>query len=231
MSRARGRNRPVRTGDHVEEVRRDSYDPGPGTPEGNAIGESELTDPSGSPIPGGLRHIVNYETVQQHVPSPEPPPAFDGMMAHGTPAEPRSEAMQRAAERGSDKRDYRPEAARVLPPPMAVPVYITEEPGRARVFRSAHPSHITVPNNASDAQLVCGRNPSRVRIALLNEDGSTNIRLANSSAELVNGAGAFLMKGQTSYVWLETQDRLYAVTDSATNTAVLSIIEEYEQDR
>jgi hypothetical protein len=228
MSRANGRKR--RTGEHVPEEKRDSYDPGPGSGEGNAIGESELTDPSGSPIPGGLRHVVNYETVQQYVPSPVQAPAYDGMMAHGVPAEPRSENMQRAAERGTSRSNVQVLPAKPAPPLYdPISVYVVEEPGKGKVLRSAHPNKVTVPNNASDALLLCSRNPGRVRIALLNEDGTTDIRFAHSPAELSNGAGALLVHGQTSYLWLETQERLYAVTTSSTLSVSLSVIEEYEQ--
>lgn len=227
MSRANGRNRP-RTGGVASEVLADSYDPGPGSPEGNAIGESELTDPAGSPIPGGQNHIVNYETVRQHVPSAPAPPEYDGMMAHGVPAEPRNEAMQRAAERGTSRQPPRiaPEPVPQLPP--AVPVYIVEEAGKPRVVRSANPGKITVPNNASDPYLVCGRNPNRVRIGLLNEDSTTDVRFGKRAAEVTNGAGALLPHAQSSYLWLETQDELHALTISSTLSVVVSVIEEYE---
>jgi hypothetical protein len=221
MSRASGRKwKPARTGE---------YDPGPGSPEGNAIGESELTDPAGSPVPGGLRHIINYETVQQHVPSPEPPPLYDGMMAHGVPAEPRSEEMQIAAERGTGRKAPRIAPEKPAERPPAVPVYLVEGEGGPSVIRSAHPRQVVIPNNASDAQLLCGRNPNRVRVGLLNEDTATNVRFGNSPGELSNGAGALLPWPTNSYLWLETQDRLYALTTSATLSVTVSVVEEFEQ--
>lgn len=226
-SRARGRTH--RTGDVVEGVNHDSYDPGPGSGEGDAIGESELTDPAGSPIPGGQNHIVNYETKEHPVPSPAPPPAYDGMMAHGVPAEPRSDAMQIAAERGSGRKAGPVTVAEPPARPPAVPVYLVETEGGKKVIRSASPQNINVPNNASDAKLIAGINPMRVRLGLLNEDSTTDVRFAKNQAGTVNGGGALLPHAQSSYVWLETQDELYAVTSSATLSVKISVIEEDEQ--
>lgn len=228
MNRASGRKR-VRPGEVVDGVNRDSYDPGPNTGEGDAIGESELTDPAGSPIPGGQNHIVNYETKAHPVPSPAPPPAYDGMMAHGVPAEPRSEAMQIAAERGTGRKGPAPQVEQARQRPPAVPVYLVETEGGPRVIRSASPQNVTVPNSASDAKLIAGINPRRGRLGLLNEDGTTDVRFAKNQAGLVNGAGALLPHAQSSYLWLETQDELYAVTSSATLTVKISVIEEDEQ--
>ena len=225
--RASGRKR-VRTGEVVHEVQHDSYDPGPGSGEGDAIGESPLTDPAGSPIPGGQNHIVNYETKARPVPSPAPPPAYDGMMAHGVPAEPRSDAGQIAAERGAGRKAPRPVTEEVPRRPAAVPVYLVEGEGGPKVLRTANPTQVTIPNTASDPKLIAGINPGRSRLLLLNEDATTSVRFAKTQAELTSGGGALLVKGQASYVVLETQDELYALTVSATLTVVVSVIEEYE---
>lgn len=227
MSRASGRHKP-RTGGIADPSLQDSYDPGPGSGEGNAIGESELTDPAGSPIPGGQNHIVNYETVRHPVPVPDPPPLFDGMMAHGVPVEPRTEAMQRAAERGTGRKPPRVAPQQPAPAPPAVPVYVVEQAGKPRVLRSANPVKVTIPNNASDPYLLCGTNPNRVRIGLLNEDGTTDVRFGRTAAETTNGAGALLPHAQSSYLWLHTQDEIHAVTTSSTLSVVVSVIEEYE---
>lgn len=227
--RASGR-RKARTGEVVKGVNRDSYDPGPNSGEGNAIGESELTDPAGSPIPGGQNHIVNYETVAHPVPSPAPPPAYDGMMAHGVPAEPRSDAMQIAAERGSGRKAPPPRVAPEPNPDHRVPVYLVENPYGRKSIRTTNPSQVTVPNSASDPKLICGTNPNRVRIGLLNEDQATNVRFAKTQAELVNGGGALLNWVSSSYLWLHTQDELFAVTVSSTLNVVVSVIEEFEQE-
>lgn len=227
--RASGRKR-VRTGTVVEGVNRDSYDPGPNSGEGDAIGESELTDPAGSPIPGGQNHILNYETKEHPVPTPAPPPAYDGMMAHGVPAEPRSDAAQIAYNRGTGRKAPPPvaEADRQLPPP--VPVYEVENPYRASSFRTAQPRNTTVPNNATDPKMICGWNKDRVRVGLLNEDGTTDIRIGWRPSDLASGGGALLVHGQTSYLWIDTQDDIWAVTSSATLTVKLSLIEVYEQE-
>jgi hypothetical protein len=222
MGRAAGRNhRSARPG---------NYDPGPDTPEGDAIGESPLTDPAGSPIPSGETHIVNYETVAQPVASPAPPPLYDGFMAHGVPSEGHGEVSQSDLERGATKRAAPPKYAPPLTPPVPVPVIIVEEAGGPSVVRVSYPKKLLIPNNTSEPQLICGREPRRNRIGLLNEDSSTDIRFAQSIAGLNNGGGAILLHAGTSYTWFETQDRLYAVTTSTTNTALLSVVEEAEQD-
>jgi len=226
--RASGKRR-VRTGEVVHGVRHDSYDPGPGSGAGDAIGESELTDPAGSPIPGGQNHIVNYETRARPVPSPAPPPAYDGMMAHGVPSEPRSDAGQIAAERGAGRKARPPAVEDQRQPPPAVPVFLVEGPDGPKVLRTSNPTQVTVPNNASDPRLIAGINPTRSRILLLNEDATTSVRFAKTQAELTNGGGALLVKGQASYLVLETQDELYALTVSSTLSVVISVIEEYEQ--
>lgn len=229
MTRASGRKH-GRTGTVVEGVNHDSYDPGPNSGEGMAIGESELTDPAGSPIPGGQNHIVNFETKAHPVPAPAPPPAYDGMMAHGVPAEPRSEAMQIAAERGVGRKAPPPVVEQPPSRPPAVPVYLVEGEGGKKVIRTASPQNITVPNNASDPKLIAGTNPRRNRIGFLNEDATTAVRVGRNQAAVNNGGGALLPKGQTSYLFLETQDELYAVTVSSTLSVVISVIEEYEQE-
>lgn len=227
MNRAAGRKK-ARTGTVVEGVNRDSYDPGPNSGEGNAIGESELTDPAGSPIPGGQNHITNYETEAHPVPVPAPPPAYDGMMAHGVPAEPRSDAAQIRAERGTGRKAPPPYVEQQTTRPPAVPVYLVEGEGGRKVLRSSSPQNINIPNNASDAKLIAGINPKRVRIGLLNEDATTAVRVARNQAGVVNGGGALLPKAQTSYLFLETQDELYAVTVSSTLSVTISVIEEFE---
>ena len=230
MNRASGRKR-VRTGEVVNEVKHDSYDPGPGSGEGDAIGESELTDPAGSPIPGGQNHIVNYETKARPVPSPAPPPAYDGMMAHGVPAEPRSDAGQIATERGANRKAPPPVVQEPRQRPTPVPVYLVEDEGSPNSLRTATPQNIQVPNNASDPKLIAGINPQRSRVGLLNEDGTTDVRFGRDAAGVTGGLGALLPHAQTSYLWLETQDELHAVTVSSTLSVKISVIEEYEQAR
>ena len=222
MARARGRRNPTRPGGFV--------DPGPDSPLGREIGESARQDPAGSPINSNTGNIVNHETGWQEVPTGEPLAEFRGPMAHGVPPELDTTAERAEAERGPQharrgKVSYERPAER----PPAVPVYIVEEHGGPEVFRTAYPRHITVPNTANDPVRVCGRGRGRNRIALLNEDATTDVRFAQSPAGLAGGGGALLTHGLTAYQWFETQDELYAQTISASLTVVMSVIEEFEQ--
>lgn len=224
MSRARGRNH-TRPGGFT--------DPGPDSPEGREIGESARQDPAGAPINSQTGNIVNRETVRQEVHTGEPMDQFRGVMAHGVPHEEDTTAERAQAQRGGPNvrriRAPQPEKPRDLPP--AVPVYIVEQAGGPSSYRSAYPRHITVPaNTGADPVRICGRNPARVRIGLLNEDTATNIRFAQRPSDLNNGGGALLPWPVSTYQWYETQDELYAVTVSATLTVVMSVIEEFDQE-
>lgn len=220
MGRARGRNHTRPGGFNAEKA----------TPEEREIGQSALQDPAGSPIPGLTGNIVNYATQRQAVPVGEPMDQFRGMMAHGVPHELDTTEERAQAERGGPNvartRPVPAEKPRELPPP--VPVYIVEFGGGNDVIRSASPRHLTVANSASDATRLGGRNPKRNRIGLLNEDGTTDVRFAVTPRDLNNGGGAFLPHSQTSYLWLETQDEIYAVTTSSTLSVTVSVIEEFE---
>lgn len=224
MSRAQGRRNPTRQGG--------TGDPGPDSSEGRDIGESARQDPSGSPIPGLTGNIVNQETVRQQVPVGEPLPEHRGIMAHGVPAEDDTTEERAQSERGGPNED-RPRKLPGQEPrqrPPAIPVYVVEHDGGPDVFLSSAPRHITVPDNAVDPVRICGRSPRRKRIGLLNEDTATNIRFAQRISDLTNGGGALLPWPATSYLWLDTQDELYACTVSASLSVVMSVIEEFEQE-
>lgn len=207
-------------------------DPGPDSPEGHEIGESAWTDPAGSPINSRTGNIVNKLVVRQEVPVKEPLPLFRGPLAHGVPPEDDTTEERAVSERGGPNvgkaRRVRYEKPAERPP--AIPVYLVEEHGGPEVIRTAYPRHFTVPDTANDPVRICGRDGRRNRIGLLNEDGTTDIRFAQSAAGLTNGGGALLAHGLTTYQWFETQDELYAITTSATLAVTLSVIEEFEQE-
>lgn len=218
MSRSSGRSsrRPPRSGEHLtEDERRD-------------IGQSPMQDPAGSPIPGLTGNVLNYETTRQDVPVPEPREQNAGWMAHGVPPGEDTTLERAQSMRGDDfaaRRHVLLEEPRERVYP--VPVYLVEAAGGD--YRSSAPRHITVANSASDATRVCGKRANRNRLLLLNEDGTTDIRIAQRISDLTGGGGAILFHGQTSYLTLETQDELFASTVSATLTVTLSIIEEFDQ--
>ena len=208
--------------------------PEPDSPEGRDIGESARQDPAGSPIPGLTGNIANYETVRRAVPVGDPLPEHRGMMAHGVPPDGDQSTEERATMvREGTLAQHRPpgppEVARQAPRPVPVPVYLVEEQGSGDVYLTASPRHVTVAaSTGADATRLCGRNPRRNRILLLNEDTANNARFAQRPSDLVNGGGALLPWPATSYLVLETQDELYALSVGA--AVVVSVIEEFEQE-
>jgi hypothetical protein len=212
--------------------------PEPGTPEGDDIGMSERQDPSGSPIPGLTGNIINYETVRQAPAVPDE--TFDeyrGMMAHGVPNDSETTEERALMERDGTLAQHQPMSApvpyvpRVRPTP--VPVYLVEEGAAGNSFISAAPRNITVPpatgSLAADPARLCGRDPKRTKILLLNEDTANNIRFAQRPSDLVNGGGALLPWPTNSYLRLETQDELFALA-IGTAPVVVSVIQEFEQE-
>jgi hypothetical protein len=209
--------------------------PVPGTPEADDIGESARQDPAGSPIPGLTGNIANYPTVRQMPAAPQPDESFDqyrGMMAHGVPNDSDNTTQRALMERGSLAQHRPPTPAQhgtERAQPVPIPVRVVEGYD-GEVYLSASPRTITVPpNNGADPARLCGRNPKRNRILLLNEDTATNVRFAWRVSDLVNGGGALLPWPATSYLVLETQDELYACTVSGTLSVTVSVIEEFEQ--
>lgn len=223
MGRASGRKNPTR-----------GPVPGPDTPEGREIGESARQDPAGSPIPGLTGNIANYETVRRSVPVGDPLPEHRGIMAHGVPPDGDQTTEERATmEREGTLAQHRPprppETARPAPRPVPVPVYMVEEQGGGDTYLTASPRHITVAaSTGTDPTRLCGRNPRRNRIGLLNEDTANNARFAQRPSDLGNGGGALLPWPNSNYTWLETQDELYALSVGA--AVIVSIIEEFEQE-
>lgn len=208
--------------------------PAPGSPEGDEIGLSIRQDPGGSPIPGLTGNIANYETVQQKpAVTDESFDEYRGMMAHGVPNDSQATNERALMERdGTLAKQHGP----MTPPqhgaptvkPTPIPVYVVEAQGGGGVYLSSSPRSITVPNTSTDPVRLCGRSPKRNRIGLLNEDTATNIRIAQRPSDLVNGGGALVPWPLNSYLWLETQDELFATTVSSTLTVLLSVIEEFE---
>jgi hypothetical protein len=228
MSRASGRKNlprePVLPGDPADDA------------QGKEIGESARQNPAGSPIPGLTGNIVNYPTVTQRPATPDG--EFDeyrGIMAHGVPNDSEltnERGLQEAT--GTIARQRQPptppEPSAPIVRPVPVPVYIVTEGSGARTYLTSSPRAITVPPNAgADPVRVCGRDLKRNRIGLLNEDTATNIRFAQRPSDLVNGGGALLPWPSTNYLFLETQDELFACTVSATLSVILSVIEEHDQ--
>lgn len=184
-------------------------------------------------IPGGKNHIASEPVTHGPVPVPATEwPYYSGLLAHGVPAEGHMHTRDPRLHGGQRGR-----APEMPPPPeqTPVPVFIVE--GRVSpVIRTASPRHITVPasTNAEPVR-VCGHNPNRVEIRLLNESTTTDIRVAVSPTDLtldpqnsVITGGALIPWPCNSYLSFPTQDELYAIGNTGSGTPLLSIIEVFE---
>lgn len=226
MTRAAGRHR---GGNGARPAEVPEVDPN--SPEGQGLGMSERMQGYPSPIPGGAVHVVNSATVRHPVPTPDSPPEVKPINAHGVPpgtSTSRDRAdMQRGPNTHHHSRPPQPEPP-PQPRPEPVPVFVVEGGEQSKAYRSAAPRHLTLQASTGDAVRLCGRNPLRTRIGILNESTSSDIRFAHRISDLTGGGGALLPWPGNSYLWLHTQDELYAISKDS-GTPVISIIEEYEQ--
>lgn len=197
-------------------------------PTARGIGASPRTQGIPSPIPGGRPHLTNPHTVRHPVPVAEPRPEYRGVMAHGVP--PGSHTTRERAEfmRGPDALRTGPaEHSTQKEPVVPVPVYLVERTG-PKVVRSAAPRHVMLQASTGEPVRVCGVEFGRVRVGLLNESQSSDIRFAQRYSDCTAGGGALLPWPANTYTWIDTQDELYAISaDSGTPT--LSIITVFEQ--
>jgi len=191
-------------------------------------------------IPGGAvarPHLSNPPVQRQAVPVPERQWPYDkSLLAHGV--DPREHGINdktvHAAPRGGGPGRY--DAAPLVPEAHPVPVYIVERGSAGDKLRTASPRHITCPaSTAAETARVCGANPRRIRIGLLNEDTATDIRVAAAPGDLTSPqsgplGGALIPWPANSYTWLETQDELFAQGASGSGTPRLSIIEEFQSE-
>jgi hypothetical protein len=221
MSRAKGRN-PQRQ-PSAEDIK-------PGTPEGKQLGLSDRVQGHPSPIPGGRPHIGNAPAIRHTVPIGPSEPEVSKGNAHGVIPGSHTNAERAEHERGPNTvhppRPRPPAPAHERPTP--IPVFVVED-AHNDVLRSAAPRKITVPGNAAEAVRLCGIDPSRSEVMLLNESTSTDVRFAQRISDLNGGGGALLPWPANSYQKIKTQDELYAL--SATGTAAtVSVIQVFERD-
>lgn len=222
MSRARGKH-PVRD----PEVR----DIDPDSPEGRQLGMSPRTQGVPSPIPGGRLHIQNAPTIRQEVPIPDAKPEVRDLNAHGVA--PGSATTRERAEvergpngvyRGIQPHPHQPPEHR----PMPIPVEIVQD-GKPRVFRTAAPRSFQLQASTGEPVRLCGRDPSRTEVQILNESTSSDIRFAQRPADLGNGQGALLPWPSNSYLTIKTQDELYAISKDS-GTPRISVVQIFERE-
>lgn len=220
MSRARGRN-PQRQ-PAAEDIK-------PGTPEGRQLGLSDRVQGTPSPIPGGRPHISNAPAIRHTVPTWPSEPEVSKGNAHGVIPGSHTNAERAEGQRGPNT----VHPPRPRPPqeqterPMPIPVYVVED-AHNDVIRTAAPHSITVPANTGEPVRVCGMDPGRDEVLLLNESSSVDIRFAQRPSDLNNGGGALLPWPSNSYLRLKTQDQLYALSASGT-ASTLSIVQVFER--
>lgn len=184
-------------------------------------------------IPGGKNHIANPVTPNAYRDPPPVPerewPYRRALLAHGVdPDGQHADRDPRLTNPGSRAR--RPKLDELTPRVTPVPVFIVEQTGGAETIRAAVPRSVTCPASTSAEPIrVAGLNPRRVRIGLLNEDTSTDIRFSSDLSNLSSGTGALLPWPNNSYVWFETQAEIFAIGATGGGTPRLSVIEEYQE--
>lgn len=222
MSRAGGRNRPRKP---------DVVEIDPDSPEGRQLGLSKRVQGHPSPIPGGQNHRSNAPAVRHTVPIPASDPEIGMGNAHGVAPGSHTNAERAEHERGPNtvhatmpRPLHRPTHER----PQPIPVFVVQDANND-VIRSAAPYNVTVPISTADPILLCGRDPGRAEVMLLNESTVTDIRFAQRPSDLGGGGGALLPWPGNSYLKIKTQDQLYAVSASGT-AATVSVIQVFERD-
>lgn len=192
-------------------------------PVGRALGLDSRNIPGGQA--GG--HLVNAPTVPTR---PEVPPeadlfAPDSLLLHGV-YDPDTEPGFRTPPPDVSR------APRPDPEPKiedAVPVYIVPRPKRRTA--GASPRRVAIPAAGNMPVRLFSENEERVGVSLLNES-ATIIRIGETETDAANysggpSGGAALPASMTSYLWIGTQDSLYAVADSGASELYLSVIEEF----
>lgn len=185
-------------------------------------------------IPGGLKHLINKPTAHKKPPATYERPA-DYHKYHGVaPTEPGHDYDRPVVHDEEASRRARP-----VPEPKvhedAVPVRIVAEEGEDTWIKKTMAFNIRVNKvQAGDVTRICDRDPHRLKLKVLNEDSSTDIRVSNSESELeiasaqgtgIAGEGALIYHATNTYTDLEDcQDAMFAVTTSTTLTALLSVI-------
>lgn len=185
----------------------------PGASESGDLDSREFGVPQAD-IPGGLRHKVNPETTPAQTADKQLRPA-DEHKYHGVPP-----------------LDFGPyedvpgvehdKPARPAPEPKltdAVPVRIVEEgSGKRKVIRAMTTiGPLTIANGDTAPHRVCDRDPGRVSVFFMNENGTrANALRVGTRAECDQGAGYFIGGASGSGFELKgVQDEIYVWNPSA----------------
>lgn len=215
MSRARGK--------HTErQVQVDENDPA-----ARDIGASPRTQGVPSPIPGGRPHLSNAATVRRSVPTPDSKPEIRGTNAHGVMPGTHTTRERAEFQRGpNDLKQPVPTYRHGTPPEPPVAVYIVEQ--AAATLRTATGHKYTCQASTGEAIRLCGVDRNRVAVMLLNESTSSDIRWGYQPGDLAGGGGALLPWPGNSYVRVETQDELWAISADS-GTPSVSIVQVFDR--
>jgi len=217
MSRASGRHNHPRT----------NTDPEAATGEQAQIGASRRTQGVPSPIPGGRPHLSNAPAVRQQVPTPITRPEVYGVNAHGVEPGSHTNRERAAAERGAPEPMVSLDYAQPGDPVAPVPVYLVETGGGGQVLRSSSARSLLLSAAGGEAVLLCGVDPRRVEVLVLNESTSSDIRFGSTKADTETGTVALLPWPGNSYLKLKTQDELWAISADS-GTPKISVIQVFE---
>lgn len=201
----------------------------PDSPEGHKLGMSKRVQGAPSPIPGGRNHILNAQTFRQRPEAPSPADFTDqpDQNAHGVPPESHNGDTRAQLMRGKRARDFPDQFYTEVPTPIRpIPVFVVENQDRGEVYRAAAPRQLKAPAGADPIPL-CGRDPDRVQVLLLNEDAANAVRIAQTPADLGSNGGAILPANMSSYLRLTTQDHLYAFSPVG-SAMTISIIQVFD---
>lgn len=205
----------------------------PESPIGREEGVSDRVQGTPSPIPGGKDHIGNAITFRQTVPASAPDQFTDlpvdnlhGVAPGSHTGLSRAQIVrgELAARKGADQY-YTPQP----PPARPIPVYVVENADKTPVYRTVSPRNVPVPALGATPVTLCGRDPKRVQVLLLNESATT-VRIGQNYTDVLNGGGALLPAAMGSYLRLPTQDTLYAVTTNTGSAATLSIMQVFDTE-
>lgn len=191
----------------------------PGAEETGDLDSREFGVPQAD-IPGGKRHWVSPQAVpREPVRRGERPPDYHKY--HGVPP---TEPGQYVTPPTEDQDTGRPRQASEPKFDVAVPVYIQQSPHKGPVKRIVACDSITVPVSTTEPIRVCGSDPDRVTLQILNEDQATDIRFGTRS-DCIEGRGAMLTHFSNSYFEVKaSQDELFALTTSTSATARMSVV-------
>ena len=166
-------------------------EPGPGTPEGDEIGDTGRQGAKGtSPIPAGSTggpHIVNRQSFRQPVPVGEQLPEHGGMMAHGVPPEAHTAHERGDTMRGPNEVKQPVPTYRKQPDgPLPVPVYLVDRGVGSKALKTLATDKFTIPAAGSDPVRIAGRDKTRSHLCLLVETAAVTTQAVAQVPATVN---------------------------------------------